>query len=140
MTKPCSLLLFALATVGILRADDHDRLAPKIYVIDSDKPNKLFPKLPPMPPVPAPIIAKSKCEAVDTYVPKKGTFRLYRVKLHKRWETRFYCSDAYSGKDLVVEKQPYKVLVTTYRERYSDGTQRIWKCVHPGTEVMLASK
>lgn len=139
MIKPCLLVLLACFAAGTLRADDHDRLAPKIFVIDSDKPNKLFPELPNLP-VPAPIIAKSKCEAVDTYKPKKGTFRLYRVKLHKRWETRFYCSDAYSGKNPVVEKQPYKVLVTTYRERYSDGTQRIWKCVHPGTEVMLASK
>lgn len=122
MTKPCLTLLLAFAIVGALHAEE-----------------KPFPAIPNLP-VPAPIIAKSKCEAVDTYKPKKGTFRLYRVKLHKRWETRFYCSDAYSGKNPVVEKQPYKVLVTTYRERYSDGTQRIWKCVHPGTEVMLASK
>ena len=140
MTRPCFLVLLACLAVPALRADDHDHLAPKIWVLKNIKPNKLLPPVPPMPPVPAPIIAQSKCEAEDTYVPKKGTFRMYRVKLHKRWETRYYCSNSYSGKSLVVDKQPYKVLVTTYRERYSDGTQRIWKCVHPGTEVMLASK
>jgi hypothetical protein len=29
------------------------------------------------------------------------------------------------------------VKVITYRERYTDGTQRTWKCVVAGSEVSL---
>jgi len=129
MTKFCLSLLLAFAAVASLPAAE---------------PHDLLPPLPKPPPLPAPFISKNKCECVGDYKPKKGVFRMYRVKLRKEWETRYYCNtygggkNSYGGKTSVVDKQPYRVLVTTYRERYSDGTQRVWKCVHSGTEVVLA--
>ena len=128
MTKFCLFLLLAFASVAALPAAE---------------PHDLMPPLPKPPPLPAPFIPKNKCECVGDYKPAKGVFRMYRVKLHKQWETRYYCSthggkNSYGGKNVNVDKRPYRVLVTTYRERYSDGTQRIWKCVHSGTEVILA--
>lgn len=34
-------------------------------------------------------------------------------------------------------KIPYKVKVITYRDRYTDGTARTWKCVVASSEVSL---
>ncbi|MDF1859831.1 MAG: hypothetical protein P1U87_06420 [Verrucomicrobiales bacterium] len=72
----------------------------------------------------------NKCETLGDYKPNKGVIKYYTCKIKKEWETRQHCLPC--GR-----KIPYKVKVITYRDRYSDGTQRTWKCVVAGSEVTL---
>jgi hypothetical protein len=70
------------------------------------------------------------CEVVDDYKPAKGVLKLWTVSIKTEWEHRHHCLPG--GRKL-----PYKVKVITYRERYTDGVQRTWKCVVAGSEVTL---
>ncbi|MCB1206899.1 MAG: hypothetical protein KDN18_21780 [Verrucomicrobiae bacterium] len=70
------------------------------------------------------------CECVDDYKPAKGVLKLWTLPIKTEWEQREHCLPC--GR-----KVPYKVKVITYRERYTDGTQRTWKCVVAGSEVTL---
>lgn len=70
------------------------------------------------------------CEAVDDYEPGKGVVKLWTCRIKTEWEHRHHCLPC--GR-----KEPYKVKVITYRERYSNGVQRTWKCVVAGSEVSL---
>jgi len=72
----------------------------------------------------------SHCEHVDDYKPARGVLKLYTMRLKTEWEHRHHCLPC--GR-----KIPYKVKVITYRERYTDGTCRTWKCVVAGSEVTL---
>lgn len=72
----------------------------------------------------------SHCEYVDDYKPAKGVLKLWTLPIKTEWEHRHHCLPC--GRKL-----PYKVKVITYRERYTDGTQRTWKCVVAGSEVSL---
>lgn len=82
----------------------------------------------------APVTAEagrfSHCECVDDYQPAKGVLKLWTARIKTEWEHRHHCLPC--GRKL-----PYKVKVITYRERYTDGTQRTWKCVVAGSEVSL---
>ncbi|MCG8601210.1 MAG: hypothetical protein MI807_13795 [Verrucomicrobiales bacterium] len=73
---------------------------------------------------------RDKCECVGDYKPPKGVTKYFTCKVKKEWETRQHCLPC--GR-----KIPYKVQVITYRDRYSDGSQRTWKCVVAGTETRL---
>lgn len=73
---------------------------------------------------------KNKCECVGDYKPNKNVVKYYTVRVNKEWEVRQHCLPC--GR-----KVPYKVKVITYRDRFSDGTQRTWKCVVAGTETPL---
>lgn len=70
------------------------------------------------------------CEHVEDYQPNKGVLKLWTWPIKTEWEQRYHCLPC--GR-----KIPYKVKVITYRERYTDGTQRTWKCVVAGSEVTL---
>lgn len=70
------------------------------------------------------------CECVDDYKPNKGVLKLWTWPIKTEWELRHHCLPC--GR-----KIPYKVKVITYRERYTDGTQRTWKCVVTDSEVTL---
>jgi hypothetical protein len=72
----------------------------------------------------------SHCEAVEPYEPGKGVYKLWTARIKTEWEQRHHCLPG--GR-----KAPYKVKVITYRERYSDGVQRTWKCVVAGSETPL---
>jgi len=72
----------------------------------------------------------SHCECVDDYKPAKGVLKVWTLPIKTEWEHRHHCLPC--GRKL-----PYKVKVITYRERYTDGTQRTWKCVVAGSEVSL---
>jgi len=72
----------------------------------------------------------SHCEYVDDYKPAKGVLKLWTWPIKTEWETRHHCLPC--GRKL-----PYKVKVITYRERYTDGTQRTWKCVVADSEISL---
>lgn len=72
----------------------------------------------------------SHCECVDDYKPAKGVLKLWTLPIKTEWENRHHCLP-------YGRKLPYKVKVITYRERYTDGTQRTWKCVVAGSEVSL---
>lgn len=71
------------------------------------------------------------CECVEDYKPAKNVLKLWTWPIRTEWEQRYHCLPC--GR-----KVPYKVKVITYRERYTDGTQRTWKCVVAGSEVSLA--
>ena len=81
-----------------------------------------------------PVAAKagrfSHCECVDDYRPAKNVLKLWTCRIKTEWELRHHCLPC--GRKL-----PYKVKVITYRERYTDGTQRTWKCVVAGSEISL---
>ncbi|MBL9159865.1 MAG: hypothetical protein JNJ70_20455 [Verrucomicrobiales bacterium] len=81
-------------------------------------------------PAPAEAGRFSHCEYVDDYKPAKGVLKLWTVPIKTEWEHRHHCLPC--GRKL-----PYKVKVITYRERYTDGTQRTWKCVVAGSEISL---
>ncbi len=70
------------------------------------------------------------CECVDDYKPAKGVLKVWTWPIKTEWEQRQHCLPC--GR-----KIPYQVKVITYRERYTDGTQRTWKCVVAGSEVTL---
>ena len=72
----------------------------------------------------------SHCEAVGDYVPPRGAVKMSTMRIRTEWEERHHCLPC--GRKL-----PYKVKVITYRERYTDGTCRTWKCVVAGSEVSL---
>ena len=82
--------------------------------------------------LPSPAAARlfSHCEYVDDYKPAKGVLKMWTWPIRTEWEHRHHCMPC--GR-----KVPYKVKVITYRERYTDGTQRTWKCVVAGSEVTL---
>lgn len=71
-----------------------------------------------------------RCEHLDDYKPAKGVLKMWTWPIKTEWEQRHHCLPC--GR-----KEPYKVKVITYRERYTDGTQRTWKCVVAGSEVAL---
>lgn len=71
-----------------------------------------------------------RCEGVDDYERPKRTLKLWTWPIKTEWEHRHHCLPC--GR-----KIPYKVKVITYRERYTDGTQRTWKCVVAGSEISL---
>lgn len=82
----------------------------------------------------SPVVAQAArfdhCECVDDYKPAKNVLKLWTWPIKTEWEQRHHCLPC--GR-----KVPYKVKVITYRERYTDGTQRTWKCVVAGSEVSL---
>ncbi len=71
-----------------------------------------------------------RCEGIDDYKPPRGVLKLWTWPIKTEWEQRHHCLPC--GR-----KVPYTVKVVTYRERYTDGTQRTWKCVLSRTEVAL---
>ncbi|HRQ88840.1 MAG TPA: hypothetical protein PLA50_08590 [Bacteroidia bacterium] len=81
--------------------------------------------------VPAEAGRFSHCECVDDYRPAKGVLKLWTARIRTEWEQRHHCLPC--GR-----KVPYQVKVITYRDRYTDGTQRTWKCVVEGSETTLA--
>lgn len=72
------------------------------------------------------------CEHVDDYRPARNVLKLYTWPIKTEWEVRHHCLPG--GRT-----EPYKVKVVTYRERYTDGTRRTWKCVVAGTETPLGT-
>jgi len=74
-----------------------------------------------------------QCDSIGQYVPPKGVYRLCRRKINKRREVRYHCLDC--GR-----KIPYEVIVVTYKERYSNGTIRIWDCLLTGSEIAISGK
>lgn len=78
----------------------------------------------------------SHCECVDDYQPAKGVLKLWTWPIKTEWEERHHCIPG-GPKSPVRTTNAYKVKVITYRERYTDGTQRTWKCVVAGSEVPL---
>jgi hypothetical protein len=72
----------------------------------------------------------SHCECVGDYTPPRGAVKMFTARVKTEWEQRHHCLPC--GR-----KIPYKVKVITYRERYTDGTARTWKCVVAGSEVSL---
>lgn len=72
----------------------------------------------------------NKCESTGDYKPPKGVIKYYTCRVKKEWEVRQHCLPC--GR-----KVPYKVKVITYRDRFSDGSSRTWKCVVAGSEVTL---
>lgn len=73
----------------------------------------------------------TRCECVVPYKPGKGVVKIWQRRVKTEWETRYHCLPC--GK-----KEPYKVKVVTYRDRYSDGSTRTWKCVVAGSYTSLA--
>lgn len=70
-----------------------------------------------------------KCECVDEdYTPPKGAVKMWTWPIKREWVERYHCMP--NG-----QKIAYKVKVITYRERYTDGTQRTWKCVVAHDEI-----
>lgn len=72
----------------------------------------------------------SHCECVGDYTPPRGVLKMFTARVKTEWENRHHCLPG--GR-----KIPYKVKVITYRERYTDGSSRTWKCVVAGSEVNL---
>jgi hypothetical protein len=72
----------------------------------------------------------SHCECKGDYKPARNVVKWYTVRIRKEWEYRHHCLPC--GRRI-----PYRVKVITYRDRYSDGTQRTWKCVVANSEVTL---
>ena len=72
----------------------------------------------------------SHCECVGDYTPPRGVVKMFTARVKAEWEHRHHCLPC--GR-----KIPYKVKVITYRDRYTDGTSRTWKCVVAGSEVSL---
>jgi hypothetical protein len=72
----------------------------------------------------------SHCECVGDYTPPRGAVKMFTARVKTEWEHRFQCLPC--GRKL-----PYKVKVITYRDRYTDGTARTWKCVVASSEVSL---
>lgn len=70
------------------------------------------------------------CECVGDYNPPRGAVKMFTARVKTEWEHRHYCLPC--GR-----KIPYKVKVITYRDRYTDGTARTWKCVVASSEVSL---
>lgn len=72
----------------------------------------------------------SHCECVGDYTPPRGVLKLFTTRVRTEWEERHHCLPG--GR-----KVPYKVKVITYRERYTNGSSRTWKCVVAGSETPL---
>lgn len=81
-------------------------------------------------PIPASAGRFDHCEGCDDYTPPRGAVKMWTWPIKREWEQRSHCLPG--GR-----KIPYKVKVITYRERYTDGTQRTWKCVVAGSEITL---
>lgn len=62
------------------------------------------------------------CECTGHYQPPRGVVKYYTMPIKIEWEHRKECLPC--GKI-----KPYRVKVITYRDRYSNGVQRTWKCV-----------
>ncbi len=71
-----------------------------------------------------------RCEGCDDYKPRRGVMKISSWPIKVQWEERQHCLPC--GRTI-----PYRVKVITFRERYTDGTQRTWKCVVSGSEVTL---
>ncbi|MEM9017789.1 MAG: hypothetical protein AAGC68_12310 [Verrucomicrobiota bacterium] len=71
-----------------------------------------------------------KCECVGDYKPPRGVVKWFTARVRTDWEVRQHCLPC--GRRI-----PYKVKVITYRDRFSDGSQRTWKCVVADSEVTL---
>ena len=65
---------------------------------------------------------RNKCESTGDFEPPKSTFRISSRRISTEWETRYDCLTCGN-------KVAYRVRVATYRDRYSNGVQRTWKCV-----------
>lgn len=72
----------------------------------------------------------SHCECRGDYRPPQGVVRWGTRRIRTEWEHREHCLPC--GR-----RYPYKVKVITYRDRYSDGSVRTWKCVVSRTETPL---
>jgi hypothetical protein len=83
-----------------------------------------------MAPASAGLLRKNRCETVGDYKPPRGVLKWYTCRVKKEWEVRQHCLPCGT-------KIPYKVKVITYRDRFSDGSTRTWKCVVAGSEVNL---
>jgi hypothetical protein len=70
------------------------------------------------------------CENTGDYRPKKGVVKMYTVPVKVEWEHRHHCLPC--GR-----KAPYRVKVITYRDRFTDGSNRTWKCVVWRSETSL---
>lgn len=72
----------------------------------------------------------SHCECRGDYEPPRGVVKWATWRVRTDWEHREHCLPC--GR-----RYPYKVKVITYRDRYSDGSVRTWKCVVSKTETPL---
>ena len=81
--------------------------------------------------MPAEALGFTKCECVVKYKPPRGVVKIWHRRVKTEWETRYHCQPCGA-------KIPYKVKVVTYRDRYSDGSTRTWKCVVEGSYTSLA--
>ena len=72
----------------------------------------------------------AKCESKGDYKPPRGVYKVFSRRVKTEWEHRQHCLPC--GRRI-----PYKVKVITYRDRYSNGISRTWKCVVAGSEVSL---
>lgn len=66
------------------------------------------------------------CECKGDYKPPRGVIKYYTMRIKTEWEHRKHCLPC--GRH-----EHYKVKVITYRDRYSDGSSRTWKCVVAGS-------
>ncbi len=74
-----------------------------------------------------------RCEAKGGYKAPRGVIRISRFPIKSEWEDRKICLPC--GRF-----EHYKVKVVTYRDRYSNGIQRTWKCVVAGSRCHDCSK
>tara|TARA_R110000850_G_scaffold169388_20_gene294685 strand:- start:556 stop:861 length:306 start_codon:yes stop_codon:yes gene_type:complete len=63
-----------------------------------------------------------KCDCVGDYRPPKGVIKYWTCRVSTETEVRYHCLPC--GR-----KSAYTVKVITYRDRFSDGSNRLWKCV-----------
>lgn len=67
------------------------------------------------------------------YKPPRGVVRYSTVRIRTEWEDRKVCLPC--GRH-----EHYRVKVITYRDRYSNGVQRTWKCVVAGSRCHECNK
>jgi len=65
---------------------------------------------------------RHKCERTGDFQRPKRTFLMSSRRINAEWENRYDCLPCGN-------KVPYRAKVATFRDRYSNGVQRTWKCV-----------
>ncbi|MEM9280681.1 MAG: hypothetical protein AAGA96_02550 [Verrucomicrobiota bacterium] len=68
------------------------------------------------------------CECYGDYKPPRGAIKISSCRIRTEWETRYHCLPCGN-------RIPYEVKVITFRDRYSNGATRVWKCVVRGKET-----
>lgn len=74
-----------------------------------------------------------KCESRGDYKAPRGVIKISSFPIKSEWEERKICLPC--GR-----YEHYKVKVITYRDRYSNGVQRTWKCVVAGSRCYECGK